>query len=658
MMDYDIRLPTVLDATLNPVRRITPVSTDITLSIKPLSTANMTVSREDAPAMHDWVELFTPHGSAGIFRVATVDTTYGADTVKVSLEHGFCVLEDAIANVTATTLTYVAVDTRSTETLVRYSGTKEQVEAACKAYQATNPGYTPEWAISTEDNNTYFQGTPAAVLQQILSYQTLKMGNSFFWTVGTVEPTTNIKLKVDYDVCLDLIDDLMNELPDCMLTFDQTVFPWRVNILNRPNVVTAEGRLSRNLSKAEITYDDSELFTRVYMNDLPGGYLDADTVSTYGIIGTYLKAGDALSVAEKTAIATQYLNKHKNPMVSVELDELELEQKTGVSLDGVDIGRLYRLALPDYGIVLNEHITNLFYSTVYGQPGVVLVTLANDTTSLIQHLSEMKKQTKSAGGSASAKEKELEEEDGKDQIRYNLKVDYDNKHFTILATEEEWSDYWSDYLVTHKSFFEQTARHFNIIMDETMYDELETAGKTFHSEFEYEAEKLNLVFNETEYQDLQETFRNAGEAYMDATMFSLMFSHQDILNVINSRKTMFKMTQDQIALRVEKGNVATELTVEMGNVSISNGNLVVDGYVKADEFSGLKASFNNLVSGNTTATSLKGTHLEATSSFTFRSASVSAKTSARYMTSIDIDFDNKTATPHYGNAIAYLGWGY
>ena len=38
-------------------------------------------------------------------------------------------------------------------------------------------------------------------------------------------------------------------------------------------------------------------------------------------------------------------------------------------------------------------------------------------------------------------------------------------------------------------------------------------------------------------------------------------------------------TADQIALKVSKGNVATQLSVECGNVTISGGNLVVSGYI-------------------------------------------------------------------------------
>lgn len=68
-----------------------------------------------------------------------------------------------------------------------------------------------------------------------------------------------------------------------------------------------------------------------------------------------------------------------------------------------------------------------------------------------------------------------------------------------------------------------------------------------------------------------------------------------------------KITQNAqaISLKVSQGDVATELAVECGNVSISGGNLVVDGYVTATAFNGLEAEFDNLVTGVTEASWIK-----------------------------------------------------
>ena len=61
---------------------------------------------------------------------------------------------------------------------------------------------------------------------------------------------------------------------------------------------------------------------------------------------------------------------------------------------------------------------------------------------------------------------------------------------------------------------------------------------------------------------------------------------------------------EQIVLKVSAGNVATQLAVECGNVSITGGNLTVDGYVTATAFSGLQGDFNNLITGGTSASAI------------------------------------------------------
>ena len=666
-MEYQVRMPIIYNSSFQPERTITPIDCDITLSEKPLSTAHMIVNRDDAPPMHGWVEMFTPNKSAGIYRVSqVVDAVDGAGVKNITLEHGICVLRDAIASITETATRVTAIDVRSTQTEVKFSGTPDQVTAACIAYQAQDPGYTPEWRITTEDNNSYFEGTPAEILRQILAYQTITVGGAPLWAVGTVEPTDEIKIKVDYSVCLDLIDTLMDELPDCMLTFDQSAIPWQIGIIRKQTQVTAEGRLTRNMTKAEITYDDSELYTRVYMDDLPNGYMDADTVSIYGIIGNYQKSGNALTQQEKIAICQQFLDKHKNPQIQIDIDGQDLYQITGVPVDGVEIGALYRVALPDYGLTINQHVITLYYPSVYGDPGAVQITLANDTLTLVSKLAEM---VKSAGGAAAggaARDKALEEETERAKIRYDLKVEYDKKHFQILATEEEWSDAWDDYFLTHKTKFYQDARKFRLIASEQAYNDLEAGDTTlkevWDANLELTAQKLNVVFTDTEYEDLKQIREDTGGAYMDATMFSLIFSHNDLLDIINSRKTMFKVQQDAINLRVEYGAVATELAVECGNVTITGGNLVVDGYVTATAFDGLEARFNNLVSGRTAATSILSNSVSAQNSLSLsRNGSLTlwgtamSSRSKTVVTGITLNADG-TVNDIKTASIAYVGW--
>lgn len=84
----------------------------------------------------------------------------------------------------------------------------------------------------------------------------------------------------------------------------------------------------------------------------------------------------------------------------------------------------------------------------------------------------------------------------------------------------------------------------------------------------------------------------------------------------NSMRSEILQNASQIALKVTKGNVATQLAVECGNVSVTGGNLNVDGYVTAAAFSGLKAD----LTGTGTAMHLYSTYLDVTKTLSVGSA--------------------------------------
>lgn len=64
-------------------------------------------------------------------------------------------------------------------------------------------------------------------------------------------------------------------------------------------------------------------------------------------------------------------------------------------------------------------------------------------------------------------------------------------------------------------------------------------------------------------------------------------------------------------LKVGEGEVATQLAVECGNVTISGGNLVVDGYVSAAAFEAEQAKLNNLMTGQAQANTISTQTLRA-----------------------------------------------
>lgn len=121
----------------------------------------------------------------------------------------------------------------------------------------------------------------------------------------------------------------------------------------------------------------------------------------------------------------------------------------------------------------------------------------------------------------------------------------------------------------------------------------------------------------------------------------------------------------QIALRVVKGNVATQLAVEAGNVAITNGNLTVDGYATVQALNATNADIRNLVTGVTTASRLGAQTISATSALWLNGAQASwhsigivGVSAGQFIGQADVNlghYHTLTCTPNGGVVTVTLG---
>jgi len=172
-----------------------------------------------------------------------------------------------------------------------------------------------------------------------------------------------------------------------MLTYDFAT--WSVGIVAMESTPSCECRMSRNADSVSITMDDNDLCTRVYAVGLSGGYTDADTVSTWGVISKSLGTADNAIAAEVQAYAAQYLAEYKNPRVNVEVSALELAAQTGESIDAFEIGKLCRVALPDWGYSTEQRIIAISYSDLLGSPNDAKLSLSTAPRDLSRTLAGM-----------------------------------------------------------------------------------------------------------------------------------------------------------------------------------------------------------------------------------------------------------------------------
>lgn len=362
-----LQLPRLLGSDFREVARLDPDRLQLTLNLQPLSTAIMQMGDVHTPVkVRDFVELFSPHGSAGLFRVKETSTRYGVNSgVTVHLEHALCTLGDSL--------------TMGTQAM---------------------------------------SASVAVIISTLLEFQ-----NTPHWVLGDCDVPDDYELiyEYSYDNLLQAIMDITDMLPEeYAWEFDTTVHPFVMHLRKMPDDDACEGRLNRNLVMAALDVDASDYCTRVVpfgagegtdrvtLTNLIGTiYLDSAKADADNVVSKTITADDVFDALTLRDVAQLYLDKHDEPAVSVEIDAINLAEVTGEDMDSFHLGRVCRLALPDYGVTVRERVISSDWADVYGSPEDETVTLANkirDASDEIAALMREATNSKLIGGSVSSED--------------------------------------------------------------------------------------------------------------------------------------------------------------------------------------------------------------------------------------------------------------
>lgn len=376
-----IRQPRLLDANFSEVRRLNPSSLSVTANLTPLSTATMTIVQGDeAIPMRAWVEIFGKEGSLGLYRVQSVSKAYG-DKQTVQMEQALCTLDDGMI--------ILGTDSDGSR-LTEVSGTMQEV------------------------------------LATLLGYQPVQM-----WQLGTValQDGKTYTATADRSSVLEAVLDVVKKAYGYYLQCDFSTIPWTMHLLKLPENVTSECRMTRNTESVTIAYDDTDLCTRVHAVQLPNGYMDADTVSTWGIVGKALNADDDADATLVQQAAESYLQEYKNPTLTITVSALRLAELTGETLDSFTLGARCRIALPDFGTVLDENIITMTYQDLLKQPEKVQLTLSKPSRDSSTLQAKTKQEAKSAGRSGRKASSKAASVDNKFEVQ--------REYIRLLATKTD-----------------------------------------------------------------------------------------------------------------------------------------------------------------------------------------------------------------------------
>lgn len=326
-----IQLPILLDSSMNESRRIRPVALSISEKLTPLSTATMRLNKSEDIPDRCYMKLFTPNGLSAIYRARIPSRSFNSDNMSLNLEHACCEIGDYI-------VTY------------EFPEIKQVIGTIIQKI----------W--------TYYKGTK--------------------WQMGTVAFNDKVSPPSKYQDVMTSIMDCVKQIPAAVITFDFSTTPWTINIAQRESTVTAEGRLNRNITSAEIIPDDSQLCTRVYYDRLGSStlqHIDADTLSQYGLVEKVLQGSNYMQ-SEAQEVAAAYFDRYKRPIYSVTINGQDLSTITGEPLDLMRIGKRYRLTVPDENVVLEETITALTWKDVYNSPNEVTIQLNEENKKLLNYI--------------------------------------------------------------------------------------------------------------------------------------------------------------------------------------------------------------------------------------------------------------------------------
>lgn len=327
-------MPRLLDEQLRERARLQPLSAALHKKLLDLSSAELLLA-SGAPeiALRDLIEMADIQGSAGIFRVTSVEENSDG-TRAIALEHTLATLTDSMA------------------APIAFTGTVREAISALLAHQDV-----PRWTLGEVD----------------------------------VPDELTVILETEYTDLLSAMQQLLALLPaGYALFFDQSSTPWVLHLRALSDEVVCEGRLSRNLASVRYHKDVSRLCTRVYpfglvTEDVPlslvplegTDHLDSAAQSEWGIVSRTFQSDLIYDVPTLREVAQRYLEEHAVPDVTVTAEAADVSRATGEMLDVFRLGAMCRLALPAMGHSLELRITAMDMADVYGAPGRMVLTLTN-----------------------------------------------------------------------------------------------------------------------------------------------------------------------------------------------------------------------------------------------------------------------------------------
>ena len=277
------------------------------------------------------------------------------------------------------------------------------------AYHTETPTIQLEHIINTLRDRIMFgehkAGTAVAAINMILGFQS-------DWVLGGCDYDVSNPYKFDGETLFDALETVSNSLADSYWEYDTTVYPFRLYIRRKSAAVGTRMRAGRNLRTVSRKIDRSPMYTRFYPIGKDDLHLSTNCVekntTIYDVVEKVETDTSIDNESELLRWATERLDMHAQPVVTIDVEGIELADATGESLDKMVLGAVCEIPLPEYNTTISERITSLSYQDKVHSPELVKIQLSNaraDTRRITDIIaSAIKNGSSGRGGRTGAKQ--------------------------------------------------------------------------------------------------------------------------------------------------------------------------------------------------------------------------------------------------------------
>ena len=339
---------------------------------------------------------------------------------KIPLENMSLQLKerDSTATITPADMSGITINSWMVDDTEPGKGIVWRVKSISEAYATRTPTVQLEHAISTLKDIIMFGEhkpkdiTGNANATTCTAEQTVRfiLDRSSDWVLGRFDYNVSNPYQFDGDTLFDALETVTNSLQDAWWDYDMSVYPFRLNILRKSDTAYSELRPGRNLKTISKTVDKSGMYTRFYpigKDDLHlSDYAVDKNTGAYGIIGKVDTDASIETEAELRRWASERLEGHAEPTVTIDVEGLELADATGESIDRMWLGYCCRIPLTEFGTTIIERIVGLTFPDKVNQPEAVKITLSNNRTDLTKIIADSMKSSGKGGRTAAKQSKE------------------------------------------------------------------------------------------------------------------------------------------------------------------------------------------------------------------------------------------------------------